>query len=1137
MNIRIPLNNLAVIGFFMLVLILAAIVIPSRLTASAQAEDGYYWLVRSIEIKDLNLEPEGLIFHSETDRLLITAGNAGSPTGQTNFGVIDRQREIVTGVIELPVAFSASTSLDFDERTGSLFVFDASAGELAQIGIENLDQGEISSQNLRQYNAQSYAVTQPAGIAVDPANRRLMILDAATQELVIISSDVTQGFDGETAARNGKIIRKKLAGLESAQPVDLAYHPEKRHVYILETTQPRVYEYTEDGTLVSTYDLSLLGLNEPQAIALAPSGDPTDDPAILGLYIVDEEQIVEISFQQVVTLETTLFLPAYLINTIETFRWSPPAPDAAGIDYSFAMNRLVVSDSEVEEMSIYQGKNVFLSTTGGTLTGTCVTTAFTNEPTGVAVNPNNNHIFFSDDGQDRIYEVNPGPDGTYCTGDDTRTSISTAAFNSGDPEGVAYGAGYLFITDGVGTEIYRISPGPNGFFDGVPPAGDDQVTHFDTFSMGLRDPEGVGFHWNRGTLFIVSRIDDIVAETTIDGTLLNEYDIAFINAVNPGGLGVGPGSQNPSEMSVYIAERGIDNNQDPNENDGKVYEIALSLQVSTPTFTPTPTGTNTPGPSPTASNTPTITPTPTDTSTPTPTPTPRPASLYLTVASGGPVWNLPSVDDVDILSFDGVEFLRVFDGSDVGLSGDIDGFHLPDESTILMTFTSAFTINGLAVDSWDIVQFNATSLGEFTAGTFSMYLDGEDVGLDTAGENIDGFDLLPDGRILISTSGSVAVPGLAANDEDILAFTPTSLGQNTSGTWEMYFDGSDVDLNTNSGEDIDALAVDVNGDIYLSTRSVFEVPGLTGDNEDVFICRPISLGENTACTYLTPLFFDGSLWGLASNDINGIFLPPLPGGAPTATATAAFTPTSSATPTFTPTDTPTPMPTSTATASATPTFTATATFTATFTSLPAASHTPTPTNTQDPNITPTDTPTSTATPTATATDTATAIATPTDTATSTATPTAAATFTSTSTPTATATPTDTPTPTATATPTHTATATATPTPTATLTPTPTPTPEIVVIVSSIMPSSMQAGTTIDATISGENFLPGATVNFENGSGPRPILSNVTLVDANTITLTIFVKRGGAPRVRMWDVRVTNPDGSTGVLVAGFAVAP
>ena len=88
-------------------------------------------------------------------------------------------------------------------------------------------------------------------------------------------------------------------------------------------------------------------------------------------------------------------------------------------------------------------------------------------------------------------------------------------------------------------------------------------------------------------------------------------------------------------------------------------------------------------------------------------------------------------------------------------------------------------------------------------------------------------------------------------DEDILAFTPTTLGANTSGTWAMYFDGSDVGLAETNNEDIDALDVAANGDIYLSTIGVFSVTGVSGDDEDVFVCAPDFTGK---CDSLQVLF-------------------------------------------------------------------------------------------------------------------------------------------------------------------------------------------------------------------------------------------------------------------------------------------
>lgn len=92
-------------------------------------------------------------------------------------------------------------------------------------------------------------------------------------------------------------------------------------------------------------------------------------------------------------------------------------------------------------------------------------------------------------------------------------------------------------------------------------------------------------------------------------------------------------------------------------------------------------------------------------------------------------------------------------------------------------------------------------------------------------------------------------------------------------------------------------------------------------------------------------------------------------------------------------------------------------------------------------------------------------------------------------------------------------------------------------VTSIEPNTMEAGTTKDVTIKGSGFVAGASITFENGIGPAPTASNVVIVDGYTITATVTAKSGGPPRPRVWDVRVTSPDGSSGVLGDGFTVTP
>ena len=94
-----------------------------------------------------------------------------------------------------------------------------------------------------------------------------------------------------------------------------------------------------------------------------------------------------------------------------------------------------------------------------------------------------------------------------------------------------------------------------------------------------------------------------------------------------------------------------------------------------------------------------------------------------------------------------------------------------------------------------------------------------------------------------------------------------------------------------------------------------------------------------------------------------------------------------------------------------------------------------------------------------------------------------------------------------------------------------------VTVSGITPNSASTNSAVAVEISGSGFEAGAAVAFEGGGGPTPQVSNVVVVDGSTIAATVTIKSGGPPRNRQWNVRVTNPDGSSGVLNGGFTVTP
>ncbi len=236
----------------------------------------------------------------------------------------------------------------------------------------------------------------------------------------------------------------------------------------------------------------------------------------------------------------------------------------------------------------------------------------------------------------------------------------------------------------------------------------------------------------------------------------------------------------------------------------------------------------------------------------------------LTIFPGG-----LSVDNEDIVSFDGTNYSMVVDGSDLGLSATaIDAIKFINADEILMSFTTGVSLPGISgtVDDSDIVKFTATELGDTTVGTFELFFDASDVGLELGSEDVDAIELLDDGRLLISTEGDFSILQLTGQGEDILAFTPTSLGDTTAGTWSVYFDGDDVGL---TGVGVDGVSVSDGGDIYLTTANTFLVPGLSGKDEDVFVFHPSSLGEDTTGTFDSNLLFDGNLHA-AGGDLKAI---------------------------------------------------------------------------------------------------------------------------------------------------------------------------------------------------------------------------------------------------------------------------
>ncbi len=254
--------------------------------------------------------------------------------------------------------------------------------------------------------------------------------------------------------------------------------------------------------------------------------------------------------------------------------------------------------------------------------------------------------------------------------------------------------------------------------------------------------------------------------------------------------------------------------------------------------------------------------------------------VFLTFRSNTNVPGVGTVADEDVVAYDAEAdvWSLVFDGSDVGIAAlEISGLAILESGDMLVSFTAPGAIPGLVggpsgeqVDDSDIVRFVPTALGSDTIGRFEFFFDGSDVALSANGEDIDAIATTEDGRLLVSTVGRFAGAGANGADEDLMLFTG-SLGAATLGSFERFFDGSDVGLGGKGATDVDAAGLTASGTLLLSIVKDATIEGSVVGDEDVLEFSPASLGTATSGTF--DLFLDLSTLGInAGEDVGALFV-------------------------------------------------------------------------------------------------------------------------------------------------------------------------------------------------------------------------------------------------------------------------
>src|SRR5574341_910501 len=348
----------------------------SAITSHSSAQEPYHRQVRKFEMPGLGIaSPAGLAFSPAASALMVSPSQGSAELVFVTFvGELDGSETVATAIPD-PI------NMAFDGKSNSLLFFDASVEELVEIEVRPNGRPLPSSGAITRFNASAFGVKEAKGMTFDPETGNLFILvvpaPPAEPRVVRIIPDAR---DRCVSAVFFNIV---LTSLQGSQLRGIAFNPNDGHLYIMSPAEQELYEISQAGEVLTTRDISSLELINAQNMVFAPSGDQTDDPVVMSLYIADSGQspstqelgvssapghgdVTELSLTQPAVQDlSALTAPGTLVRTVLTSQWSPPSPDPCGVAYIPSSNHLIVSDSEVEEMSIWAGVNYWEVTLAG----------------------------------------------------------------------------------------------------------------------------------------------------------------------------------------------------------------------------------------------------------------------------------------------------------------------------------------------------------------------------------------------------------------------------------------------------------------------------------------------------------------------------------------------------------------------------------------------------------------------------------------------------------------------------------------------------------------------------------------------------------------------------------------------------
>jgi len=582
MKLGLWLCRRVLIHALMILLITSCNLLPPQQSTPEPVRTRSHKILQTLHTSEYGLDlPTGMVYLPNPDGFLVW-DELSNPNEASLFGKTDQVQQVTV----YSDAMKGVIGAVYDPLSSQLLLLKTGQIQILGLSVDNSESVDIFNPGSQPIDISGLELIDPTGFTRNPANGDLYILDNQPTRILRLSlgadnSQTALAFD------ELKLSKQLLSHIENQVLNTLAFNPESYSMFTIGLDQRVFYEISMTGNLLSTLTLNEASLDNIRSLMFAPGVNQSDDPLAHNLFILDggdpvnggvqpaAGQIVEVTLNPTKLPIGIVLRPSYLVRSFSTNKsvWTDNSPDPSGIAYLPETGELLLVDSEVDEFPPLDTlPNVFYISSSGILNRTANTYKFATETSGIAVNPLNNHYFFSDDNVDKVFEIDPGPDSLFWTPDDVRTDKAIAI----DAEDITFGKNTIFVAGGNHGEILSFGLGA----DGIISSDDETPTTFDIDSYGFSDVEGIAFNEETGTLFIISTAstDTYLGEFSLTGRLLNAWDLAYIGG-SPNmrsGLTFAPASADPSITHLYIVSRGVDNNVDPEEDDGKVTEISLT---------------------------------------------------------------------------------------------------------------------------------------------------------------------------------------------------------------------------------------------------------------------------------------------------------------------------------------------------------------------------------------------------------------------------------------------------------------------------------------------------------------------------------------------------------------------------------